>query len=501
MPPKEVTVQKTKIQTWADCKRTQRTNSLRREMTTMKSAQIEVRAVRGTDGTRKSIVCKHLRHGKAIHNHVREKKVYARLFRRRHACPFVHTYYPQPHVVATLFTPLGDLMDFALACNGCDAGITKRVASNVSSALRHIHSMGVAHLDLKAENVLLVPTDASSARLSNECPFEIADAARRGSVAFKLFDFDCASIRRTHEELMTGMRGTFMYMAPEIGAYSSEHKCPSFFYHGLSDDVSLLDCKETEDCVGGFDDVKKAEGRVKVRAGVAWLKCGGRDVIASVITPKQAEDELRADIYLNRSFREREQRKKEEKEEKEGKEEKEENKENCDPTDEEKRPLEEDHTFLKFQKVMVMDEETQCVVRLIPNRFLSFRCGERTILVRNREIPVPYDAQMCDVWALGIMLYCIHTLQPVNLVLSSSSLVSTDVKMSFFAGHVLERAIREGRSQSMSVHEYTSRFRTSSGVFPPVDEQVCTTLVDKLLIPCPKARKVSWNTALRGSVA
>lgn len=456
--------------------------------TTMKSAQIEVRAVRGTDGTRKSIVCKHLRHGKAIHSHVREKKVYARLFRRRHACPFVHTYYPQPHVVATLFTPLGDLMDFALACNGCDAGITKRVASNVSSALRHIHSMGVAHLDIKAENVLLVPTDASSARLTNERPFEIADAVRRGSVVFKLFDFDCASIRRTHEELMVGMRGTFMYMAPEIGAYSSEHKCPSFFYHGLSDDVSLLDCKETADVDGA--EKKNAEGK-----GVAWLKCGGRDVFASIVTQKQAEDELRADIYLNRSFREREKREKEEKEE---------NKENfnanSNPVDEEETPPE-DRTFLKFQKVMVMDDETRCVVRLIPNRFLSFRCGERTILVRNREIPVPYDAQMCDVWALGIMLYCIHTLQPVNLVLSSSSLVSTDVKMSFFAGHVLERAIREGRSQSMSVHEYTSRFRTSSGVFPPLDEEVCTTLVDKLLIPCPKARKVSWNTAFRRSVA
>jgi serine/threonine protein kinase len=84
------------------------------------------------------------------------------------------------------------------------------VVKKVASALRHIHSLGFVHLDLKPDNVLLA---ASTVRRSPQV---------------KLADFGCAIDLGTSQRVhIPHRRGTPLYMAPEVfeaGAPSRQHR-------------------------------------------------------------------------------------------------------------------------------------------------------------------------------------------------------------------------------------------------------------------------------------
>jgi len=185
--------------------------------------------------------------------HMREKKIYSALCRRKHWHKHILSYYMQPHYVCTPLSTVGDLFDAARKTGGFDGPCTAEVSRQIVSGLRHLHEHGIASLDLKPENVLVSST--TSAEVDPTC---IQDRILDGSLVCKLFDFGYA----TQSFRCGGLQGSVLYMPPEIAAFSSKIKrSASRFFHGI----------------GGYMPILK-----RIQGDKAFLQYGCRSVVARV---------------------------------------------------------------------------------------------------------------------------------------------------------------------------------------------------------------------------
>lgn len=105
------------------------------------------------------------------------------------------------------FADKGDLFEW------CQSGPTpgpereqmlRPVARQIVSAVRHLHSLSLAHLDLSLENILL------------------ATSSTDGSPQVKLIDFGMATIK---QDFLVGPRGKPSYQAPEMHEQASYDPC------------------------------------------------------------------------------------------------------------------------------------------------------------------------------------------------------------------------------------------------------------------------------------
>lgn len=84
---------------------------------------------------------------------------------------------------------------------GLDESVIRRYTKSILEGIHHVHECGYIHCDLKPENILLVPSSTSSS----------------GFVA-KIGDFGLAKKgrQRKYGRIDPSLRGTCMYMAPEV---------------------------------------------------------------------------------------------------------------------------------------------------------------------------------------------------------------------------------------------------------------------------------------------
>ena len=101
----------------------------------------------------------------------------------------------------------GEIFEHLLSRGPCTEPAAQDVIAQLVLALRYLHNLGVAHRDIKAENLVFV---------------------RRGSPRIKLIDFGCADTWLP-EHGLTGIIGTPQYMAPEVvvGWYGCGGKEPT----------------------------------------------------------------------------------------------------------------------------------------------------------------------------------------------------------------------------------------------------------------------------------
>jgi len=90
----------------------------------------------------------------------------------------------------------GDLSQFIKSRRTVSEQQAKRFVQQIASALKHLHSLGIAHMDLKPQNILLTSSSSRSSVL-------------------KMADFGFAQYMRVGEEARS-LRGSPLYMAPEI---------------------------------------------------------------------------------------------------------------------------------------------------------------------------------------------------------------------------------------------------------------------------------------------
>ncbi|RNA33276.1 serine threonine- kinase ULK3 [Brachionus plicatilis] len=92
------------------------------------------------------------------------------------------------------YCPGGDLSSFIRCRRTIPERYVRRFVQQIASALKHLHSIGIAHMDLKPQNILLTSTNNPS---------------------LKLADFGFAQYMKENKVSQT-LRGSPLYMAPEI---------------------------------------------------------------------------------------------------------------------------------------------------------------------------------------------------------------------------------------------------------------------------------------------
>uniref|UniRef100_A0A7S4BAR6 Protein kinase domain-containing protein n=1 Tax=Chrysotila carterae TaxID=13221 RepID=A0A7S4BAR6_CHRCT len=122
----------------------------------------------------------------------------------------------EAHFLFLEFCPLGDLLDLVIDCGGLSEAQSRTLFTQLLSALRHCHDFGVAHRDVKLDNLLM----ASCERLK-VCDFGLAACTEPGASG-------C---------LCAGFAGTPRYAAPE-GYYA--HKYDAFLADAWSCGVCLF---------------------------------------------------------------------------------------------------------------------------------------------------------------------------------------------------------------------------------------------------------------------
>ena len=94
----------------------------------------------------------------------------------------------------------GDLFDFMYLHRFIPEKCAQPIMGQILSAVNHLHSLGIAHMDIKLENIVLDKPSPES------------------SCVAKLCDFGLAKIQSFHDEVssLTDPCGTFSHMAPEM---------------------------------------------------------------------------------------------------------------------------------------------------------------------------------------------------------------------------------------------------------------------------------------------
>lgn len=87
-----------------------------------------------------------------------------------------------------------DLLDYANEYKNADTRNLLLLFRQIIDAVSYLHNLGICHLDLKLENILINPHTQK----------------------IKLIDFAEASITQDEGEIVYGLRGTIQYMAPEV---------------------------------------------------------------------------------------------------------------------------------------------------------------------------------------------------------------------------------------------------------------------------------------------
>ncbi|KDP32604.1 hypothetical protein JCGZ_13154 [Jatropha curcas] len=118
---------------------------------------------------------------------------------------------------------LGD--HISLSGGGLPEIVVQNYTRDILRGLKYIHSHGYVHCDIKPGNILLVP----------------GTGLRVGNYMAKIADFGLAKAMHGEEEECTGLRGTHMYMSPEM----VKHK-----KLGYSADIWALGCVVLEMLTG-----------------------------------------------------------------------------------------------------------------------------------------------------------------------------------------------------------------------------------------------------------
>lgn len=80
--------------------------------------------------------------------------------------------------------------------------VISEIMKQLLSAVSYLHELGIAHRDIKLENMVLLK--------KKDNYLDIED------LTIKLIDFGLATPCKKHQTQKTGMTGTLEYMAPEI---------------------------------------------------------------------------------------------------------------------------------------------------------------------------------------------------------------------------------------------------------------------------------------------
>ena len=92
------------------------------------------------------------------------------------------------------YCPGGDLSTFIKSRRTIPERYVRRFVQQIACALKHLHASGIAHMDLKPQNILLTSVNNPS---------------------LKLADFGFAQYMR-EDKVSKSLRGSPLYMAPEI---------------------------------------------------------------------------------------------------------------------------------------------------------------------------------------------------------------------------------------------------------------------------------------------
>ncbi|CDF33522.1 Serine/threonine protein kinase [Chondrus crispus] len=94
--------------------------------------------------------------------------------------------------LVTELAPAGDMFAEVAAAGSLPPPVLRRRLADIANALSYLHHEGIAHLDLKLENVVISKSNTA-----------------------KLADFGCAA-RIAHKNPNSSLRGTLHYLAPEL---------------------------------------------------------------------------------------------------------------------------------------------------------------------------------------------------------------------------------------------------------------------------------------------
>lgn len=128
-----------------------------------------------------------------FHHFVNELRIHSRI---RHPCiTEIHDIILDEHYIYIIMDLCdgGDLGVLAQERNGLDENTAKRIFYDVMSALSYIHRHGIAHRDIKLENILIT-----------------------SDFHAKLTDFGLCRLQPTDQDGMRSVCGTLAYAAPEI---------------------------------------------------------------------------------------------------------------------------------------------------------------------------------------------------------------------------------------------------------------------------------------------
>ncbi|KAF7289336.1 Serine/threonine-protein kinase hal4 [Mycena indigotica] len=122
-------------------------------------------------------------------------------------------------------------------------------------------------------------------------------------------------------------------------------------------------------------------------------------------------------------------------------------------------------------------------------------CGSEPYIAPEQFLGKPYDARLVDIWACGIVYYCLHfqelpwrAAQPTDQLYAAYAAAAASTP-----GPPLQSAVPNGNGHTQSASESRDRNHTNSALlFPPtinnLSPRACRPLIRKMLEPDPKAR-------------